>query len=104
MIRRLVEVHYFQNRTVPDAGRIRFWLLELRTPGLLIEAAQAHAGVAATLAACRPLLCAALDGKEAELETGLREEEARCRDEDRVYWLPLKKELERLSHEARRRP
>ena len=40
MVRRLLEAHFFENRDHATAGPIRFWLRELRTPELLIEAAQ----------------------------------------------------------------
>ena len=42
MLRRLVEVYYFQNRRSKAQDKIRFWLKELRTPELLLEAAAAQ--------------------------------------------------------------
>ena len=39
MIRRLVEVNYNDFYDSPNPARIRFWLEELRTPELLVEAA-----------------------------------------------------------------
>ena len=99
MIRRLVEAHYFSHNTRPGAAQIKFWLRELRTPQLLLEVAQAHAGLARRIATQRPLLKHAISGKRAQLERALRAEEAGLRTEDKIYWSPLLKELERLRHE-----
>ena len=38
MLRRLVDVHYLANREQPTPERVDFWLTELRTAVLLIEA------------------------------------------------------------------
>src|SRR4051812_20054566 len=56
MIRRLVDVNYLSHREEPTPERILFWLRELRTAELLVEAARAHAGVAGELVKERPLL------------------------------------------------
>ena len=98
MIRRLVEAHYFQHNVEPRAAQIKFWLLELRTPQLLLEVAQLHAGLARRLAAQRPLLRHAAAGKLAQLENALSVEENTMRTEDKAYWSPLIEELERLRH------
>jgi hypothetical protein len=42
MVARLVEANYFRNRDNPTAEQIEFWLRELRTPTLLIAAAELH--------------------------------------------------------------
>ena len=73
-----------------------FWLSELRTPELIIEAAQAAPDVAARLRSKRPLLQLAQPGKHAELTRALQEEESAERERDRAYWQPLKLELEQL--------
>ncbi len=98
MIRRLVEANYFENFKNPNAGRIKFWFMELRTPQLLIEAAQAHVRVARRLVIKRPLLKYAVSGRLAQLERALLAEEKNLRAEDKAYWLPLLKELEKLRH------
>jgi len=98
MIRRLVEAHYFQHRDNPAEAQIKFWLLELRTPELLIEAARAHAADRRRLLRRRPLLAKASAGNAREIERALRSEEAAVRDEDRRCWLPLRKELEKPRH------
>jgi len=98
MIRRLVEAHYFQNRDKPNPQQIRFWLGELRTPALLIEVARSNAGLARRVVLKRPLLAEAISADAAQLERALREEESAERERDKLYWLPLRNELERLRH------
>src|SRR5712664_2384396 len=39
MLRRLLEANYFGHRERPTPQQLRFWMLELRTPELLIELA-----------------------------------------------------------------
>ena len=96
MIRRLVEAHYFEHQKRPDKAQIQFWLLELRTPELLTEVAQGNLMVCRRMAMKRPLLASAALGETAKLEQMLLEEESAERKRDRLYWLPLKKELEEL--------
>ena len=98
MIRRLVEAHYFQNRKKPRMAQIKFWLRELRTPALLIEVAQSNAKSCRKLVAERALIANAALGKSDELERALRDEETAERDRDKLYWLPLRMELEKLRH------
>ena len=98
MIRRLVEAHYFQHRSKPTTAQITFWLRELRTPELLVEIASGHAGFCRRLAIERPLLSGAAAQQVEELEQALRKEEGAERERDKRYWLPLKRELERLRH------
>jgi hypothetical protein len=98
MIRRLVEAHYFSNQPKPRVAQIKFWLLELRTPQLLIEVAQTHAREARRLTTKRPLLGQAVSGRPTQLERALVAEENHVRAEDKNYWLPLLKELEKLRH------
>jgi hypothetical protein len=102
MIRRLVEAHYFQNREKPTAALIKFWLRELRTPALLAEIAQLHPAFCRRLEQDRPLLVKALSGPTRELERALRDEETAEREHDRLYWAPLRKELEKLRHAKRK--
>ena len=98
MIRRLVEANFFENREKPNSAQVRFWLQELRTPELLIEVATHNPKVARRLAPKRPLLQLALTGQIKKLTDELSAEESAERDKDRLYWLPLKKELEQLRH------
>ncbi|MDO8501137.1 MAG: hypothetical protein Q7S20_04780 [Gemmatimonadaceae bacterium] len=103
MVRRLVEANYFGFRDEATPERIRFWLRELRTPELLVEAAGMHGVEAGALVERRPLLESAIAGSVLELEVRLAAEEADERHADREYWTPLRAELERLRHEARTR-
>jgi hypothetical protein len=96
MVRRLVEASYFQHRASPSPEQLNFWLQELRTPALLIELVHDHAEVARERASQRPLLEAALANDAAAVEAGLSDEEQREREADRVYWRPLRAELEAL--------
>ena len=97
MIRRLVEVNYFANRENPTENQIRFWFLELRTPQLLIELAQQNR-IPAQLLQQRRLLKGLKSEDESLLAKLLIEEEEQIRNADRLYWMPLKKELEMLRH------
>ena len=100
MIRRLVEASFFENRRKPNPAQICFWLAELRTPQLLIEVARKHPVAAEKLAAKRPLLRLVLADESEKLENALAAEELAERENDRRYWLPLKKALEKLRHEG----
>ena len=96
MLRRLMEAHYFQNRDHPTTAQVRFWMLELRSPELLVEAAHHYQTACERAARRRPLLEHASRGDLVALDAALREEEAREREADRRYWQPLRAELERL--------
>ncbi len=96
MIRRLLEADYFAGRDQPTREQIDFWLLELRTPELLVETATAHPGFARTVEAFRPLLKFASAGDEVLLAKALMLEESEQREADREYWQSLKAELEQL--------
>ena len=103
MLQRLLEAHYLQHRESPTPARQRFWLLELRTPEMLIEAAQANAELTRALSKERPLLGLAASETSRELTDALNAEEKTERERDQLYWKPLKAELEQLRHAARRR-
>jgi hypothetical protein len=96
MIQRLIEQSYFRQPAEPSASTIDFWLRELRSPELLLEAAAAHAGRAHALADQRPALEAAVRGDMEQVRDLLDAEEREERRKDREYWAPLKKELEQL--------
>jgi len=104
MIRRLVDVNYLTYRDEPTPERILFWLRELRSPELLVEAARAHADVLETVVGERPLLKLATSESLASgaLERALRGEEDAERRRDAAYWKPLREHLERLRREARK--
>ena len=104
MVRRLIEANYFQNRATPTEEQLRFWLLELRTPSILIEVAQSQESLRREAERQRPLLTLAQPGSEDALAEALLAEERVERALDRDYWRPLKAELERLRRERRGGP
>ncbi len=102
MLRRLVEAHYFQNRVTANPAQVEFWFLELRTPELLLELGGPHRATCQRLVTERPLLRQVMAQDRSGLEKALVEEELLEREKDRLYWLPLRQELERLRHASRR--
>lgn len=102
MIASILEVHYHRNRDEPAPARIEFWARELRTPSSLLQVALRFPADCARLVSVRPLLSAALAGDKAAVTSGLKAEEEAERAADRVYWAPLRKELERLRTQARK--
>ncbi len=96
MIRRLVEADFFANRNDPLSAQVKFWLMELRTPDLLIELANDHALAADAIRQTRPLLQLAIANDKDGLEEALFEEERSIREDDRKYWRPLMIELEQI--------
>ena len=98
MIKRLVEAHYARNGRTADSAHTAFWLKESRTPEILLDVCREDPELAATLAAHRPLLRSASAGDLSGLAAALAAEEQVEREADRAYWLPLRRELERLRH------
>lgn len=98
MIRRLVESNYARHRINPTPEQLQFWLLECRTPSLLVDIVRDHPAEAAAARQTRPLLSLANGEDLAPLSDALDAEEKRERNCDREYWAPLKKELEQLRH------
>ncbi len=96
MIRRLVEAHYFENLAAPNSDQIEFWFRELRTPDLLMDSARAWPKAAEQASQSRPLVTFAISGNEPDLTSALGEEEQSERLKDKDYWLPLKRELEKM--------
>ncbi|MBW3596436.1 MAG: hypothetical protein KY475_04075 [Planctomycetes bacterium] len=101
MIARLLEANYFRNQAGPTPEQIDFWLRELRTPTLLIEAAERFSAEAQAVAADRPAVAMALAKDEAAVREELSAEEEREREADRQYWRPLKETLQDLRRAAR---
>ena len=98
MIRRLVEAHYFEHRAQAKRPHVDFWLRELRTPELLVARAAAKPAACRRLARERKLLTLAARGDHQALSEALDHEERAEREKDRLYWLPLRQELERMRH------
>jgi len=93
-----VAANYISESASADPRKSRFWLRELRSPELLIEASSIFPALAKELLAERPLLSLAINENLEALSAALREEENVERKLDREYWLPLRKELETLRH------
>lgn len=99
MLRRLVEASYDQGFSQPTPERIAFWLRELRTPELLMDAVRWFPDEARRTSQDRPALNAALALDPEAIREQLAAEEAHERALDRAYWAPLKTELEMLRRE-----
>lgn len=101
VISMLVEIHYHARQSDPTPEQIAFWLRETRVPERLAELVHRFPGETHSLLPVRPLLnCAVegdLDALRAAMDTEMREEQAR----DRVYWEPLRRELEEFRRQER---
>ncbi len=93
MVRRLIEADVARRRSRIPVTRLRFWIEECRSYDLLRELARRHPEVARRVR--RPALRAAIRGDAERTADLLREEEDRERRRDRLYWAPLRSELER---------
>jgi hypothetical protein len=91
-------VHYLSNREQGSNEEVDFWLRELRSPALLIEAAALHPARAQEIGTLRIALACAVEGDTDGVEAALADEERLERTADRRYWQPRRAELERLRH------
>ncbi len=96
IIELLIAIHYRENKASPTPMWIQFWLLESRTPEILVELVEAYSNDAVTLESRRPLLAIARQRSLPELRTALDVEMRTEQALDREYWGPLKKELEQF--------
>jgi hypothetical protein len=94
MIDALVESHYRSLGKEPTPERIKFWLLEARTPERLLNLVRQFPGDAQALTDERPLLHLAMEGQAEHLREALDAEVRGEQTKDRAYWAPLKSELE----------
>jgi hypothetical protein len=99
MIQRLVERAFFASRSPSESAE--FLLRELRTAELLVETAKANPELARKIAFERPAVAAALEGDRQACELALAAEEAEEKTKDRIYWEPLKRELEEMRRAKR---
>jgi hypothetical protein len=93
MIRRLVEQDYYSSSS-PTPQQVDFWLAELRSPDILLPLVSQFPE-RAKLTARRAVLAAVRRDREA-IESALDDEQKAERLADRLYWAPLKAELEQL--------
>ena len=96
MIARLVEADLARHGEARDAKAVALWLEELRTPSLLIGLARELPDATTAAIPRRPLLTHALAGDAVALTAALRVEEDAEREADRLYWAPLRLELEQI--------
>ncbi len=99
MIRRLVEANYAQHQDAPGDEQIMFWLLESRTPELLMKISSQYPEMTMRAASRRPLLKEVISSDPQLLQQLLLGEQESEREIDRKYWIPLKAELEKLRRE-----
>jgi len=107
MIRRLVEANYFSALTHhrrPTQRQLAFWLGELRTPELLVALAKSYPAETRLAAIKRTLLRHATTGDTEALGVALDEEMREEREQDQIYWAPLKRRLEQLRRERAPHP
>jgi len=101
MIRLLIEADMYKFSDKPSHEKISFWFAECRTPELIVSLAQKYTDIALSAVKSRPLLNFAIEGNTEEVRRLLREEEDKEKNLDRLYWRPLKDELEKLRHEKK---
>jgi hypothetical protein len=104
MIRRLLDSHYDEFRTQPTEDRVRFWLRESRTPEVLIAIAAGYPVLVREVMKIRPLLVETLSASRTALRQELAKEEAAEKLADEQYWRPLKRELESIRMNRRKKP
>jgi hypothetical protein len=97
MIRRLIEADYIRQED-PTMEQVRFWLLQSRTPEMIIELAQTYVQESKLLSNIRKVLQFAGTENKIAIEAELHKEEIEEREADRRYWEPLRQELENLRH------
>lgn len=97
MLRRLIEADYVNDEN-PSRDKVKFWLLESRTPRMLIELAQRYQSETESLILSRPLLEHIYTEDESLIDDELDKEQKVEREIDRKYWAPLFRELEELRH------
>lgn len=103
MISALVEGHYQSIHHDPTPARIAFWLNESRTPERLIELTTRFPAEAGHLQPARPLLAHAIAGNLPLLREALDAEVRAEQEKDRIYWEPLKREMEDFRRAERER-
>lgn len=96
MIRRLVETAYFSLPPAPENDQLEFLFLELRSPDLLVKLATQFGQAAESFAPRRRAVNQALCGSVETVAAEFALEEAAEREADRIYWRPLKLEMEQL--------
>ena len=94
MIEALVTVHFQENSDRPLPEWRHFWLMEARSAELLCELTSRFPSEAAALQPARPLLALTTANKLPALREALDAEIRSDQEKDRIYWEPLKREME----------
>jgi hypothetical protein len=94
VIEALVSIHYRENFAEPTPEWVSFWLAEARSPELLVELATRFPVETTEFRAARPLLDHAITEDLPALREALDAEVRAEKEKDRIYWEPLKRELE----------
>jgi len=94
MIEALVAIHFRENGDAPTPAWTEFWLMEARSPELLLELARRFPAETARHQPARPLLTLAIDGNLSAVREALDAETRAEQEKDRIYWEPLKREME----------
>jgi hypothetical protein len=102
MLSRLIEANYTENRDQPTSQQIEFWIIEMRTPALLMEIVKRFPDECRRYVQRRELLSTAVAQDEMALTAALKVEEEFERAADRAYWLPLRQELQKLRAASRK--
>lgn len=97
MLKRLVEADILKNRET-SIKKAEWWFRECRTPELLIELVKRYRGICKKISKERYLLKWAEKNNVEQLEGYLHREEKIEREKDKIYWKPLRRELENLRH------
>jgi len=101
MISALVEGHYEQHASEPNPQRIDFWLRESRAEDRLLDLAVRFPTEAAAILPARPLLSLAITPDLPRLREALDAEVRAEQEKDRIYWAPLKREMEEFRRAER---
>lgn len=101
MIAALVEGHYHAMSSQPNPERIRFWLEETRVSERLLDLVARFPEDSHSLVPARPLLSLALKGDLPALREALDAEVRAEQEKDRIYWEPLKREMEEFRRQER---
>jgi hypothetical protein len=101
VIEALVGIHFEENQSNPMPEWISFWLAEARSPELLLDLAARFPSEAAAMAATRPLLTLAITPDLTRLREALDAEVRAEQEKDRIYWEPLKREMEEFRRAER---
>jgi hypothetical protein len=94
VISALLEGHFQALQHDPTPERVAFWLRESRTPERLTDLVTRHPAETSRLLTVRPLLALAVAGDLPALRAALDAEVRAEQEKDRIYWEPLKREME----------